>query len=115
MGSHFRVTIQLKGKGDPAFVEVTTTSQRVVSEGEALRRYDELDWTQPSTLIVGSEAHGASSEATALATVAASIPMAAGVESLNAAVATGVFLFEAQRQRRAAARLTEDAQFSSLA
>ena len=45
-------------------------------------------------------AHGASRNAQALAAEAVSIPMAAGVESLNAAVATAVLLFEVARQRR---------------
>lgn len=103
MGAHFRVPIRIKGKDDQAFIEATT-SQRVVSEGQARVRYDELDWTMPSTLIIGSEAHGASSEVAALATASASIPMASGVESLNAAVAAGIFLFEARRQRHAAER-----------
>jgi TrmH family RNA methyltransferase len=100
MGAHFRIPIHVKGKDDETFIE-SATGQRVVSDGQARERYDALDWTKPSTLIVGSEAHGVSREAAALATTSASIPMAAGVESLNAAVAAAVFLFEAQRQRRA--------------
>ncbi len=36
----------------------------------------------------------------ALGTAAAAIPLAPGVESLNAAVAGAVILFEAARQRR---------------
>jgi TrmH family RNA methyltransferase len=110
MGAHFRIPIQVRGKDHQALIE-SATGQRIVSDGHARERYDRLDWTQPSTLIVGSEAHGVSREASALATTSASIPMAAGVESLNAAVAAAVFLFEAQRQRRASNR----AQASSLA
>jgi TrmH family RNA methyltransferase len=63
--------------------------------------YDAADFTRPHALIVGSEAHGASAEAERLAAERVYIPMAAGAaESLNAAVAASVLLFEAARQRR---------------
>jgi TrmH family RNA methyltransferase len=52
-------------------------------------------------LIVGSEAAGAGEEAKAQATGQVAIPMAGQVESLNAAMAATVILFEAARQRRA--------------
>jgi TrmH family RNA methyltransferase len=58
-----------------------------------------LDWTRPTALIVGSEAQGVGAEAGALAQERVSLPMRAGVESLNVAVATAVLLFEALRQR----------------
>ncbi len=62
-------------------------------------RYTAVDWQQPSALIVGSEAHGASAQALALATGTVNIPMCNALESLNAAMAAGVILFEAARQR----------------
>ena len=62
--------------------------------------YDAVDWTQPSALIVGGEAHGAGKQAGALATGRVGIPMAGGAESLNAAMAATVILFEVARQRR---------------
>jgi TrmH family RNA methyltransferase len=58
-----------------------------------------VDWTRPVALIVGGEATGAGKRARVLAQGRVSIPMAAGVESLNTAVATAVTLFEAVRQR----------------
>ncbi len=62
--------------------------------------YDELDWTQSAVLIVGSETGGISEDARRFATSSASIPLYGHVESLNAAVAGAVILFEAARQRR---------------
>ena len=62
---------------------------------------DQVDWTQPCTLAIGSEAHGVSAELSAIATPVR-IPTT-GVESLNAAVASGVILYEARRQRNARA------------
>ena len=61
--------------------------------------YYEQDLTKPFALIVGSEAHGPSKEARMLATRTISIPLANGVESLNAAMAAGIILFEAVRQQ----------------
>jgi len=50
-------------------------------------------------LIIGSEASGAGQAALALATGHITIPMHAATESLNAAMAAGIILFEAARQR----------------
>jgi TrmH family RNA methyltransferase len=64
--------------------------------------YTGVNWKRPLALIVGGEARGASQTAIALASGRVSIPMERGFESLNAAVATGVLLFEIARQRRKA-------------
>ena len=63
--------------------------------------YTQVDWAQPCALVVGGEAEGASPEADKLVSGRVSIPMQRGIESLNAAVAAAVILFEAQRQRLA--------------
>lgn len=60
--------------------------------------YDAADWSRPWALIIGSEAHGDSAEAASLAAQRVYIPMSGDTESLNAAVAAGVLLFEARRQ-----------------
>lgn len=51
-------------------------------------------------VIVGSESHGVPSEVVQAATSTVTIPMAGSVESLNAAVAGALVVFEASRQRR---------------
>jgi TrmH family RNA methyltransferase len=61
--------------------------------------YTEVNWRQPSALIIGSEAHGAGQGAYQIAQGVVSIPIAAETESLNAAVAAAVILFEARQQR----------------
>jgi TrmH family RNA methyltransferase len=61
--------------------------------------YTAVDWRRPAALIIGSEAQGAGAEAERAATGRLTIPMADETESLNAAVAAGVILFEAARQR----------------
>lgn len=72
----------------------------------ACAHYD-VDWTAPAAVLVGSEGAGLSAdvrEDVRAGTVApVAIPMAAGLESLNAAMAGTVILAEAARQRAAAA------------
>ena len=61
-------------------------------------RYDDLDWTKPRLLVLGSEARGLSGRELADVDETVTIPMADGVESLNLGVAAGILLFEARRQ-----------------
>jgi TrmH family RNA methyltransferase len=75
--------------------------QVLLAEPSGAQPYDAFDLTQRTALIVGNEARGPSREAARLATARAGIPMWNKVESLNAAVAASVILFEAGRQRRA--------------
>jgi TrmH family RNA methyltransferase len=63
--------------------------------------YYGVDWRAPAALIVGNEAHGLSPAATQAATARVAIPMRGAAESLNAAMAASVVLFEALRQRSA--------------
>jgi TrmH family RNA methyltransferase len=58
-----------------------------------------VDWRRPVALILGSEAHGAGAAAERLASGRVTIPMRDETESLNAALAAGVLLFEVVRQR----------------
>lgn len=75
--------------------------QIIVADSGATDEYIELDLTRSTMLIIGNEAHGPSAEARKLATHAVRIFMYNGVESLNAAVAASIVLFESVRQRRA--------------
>lgn len=75
--------------------------QRVfLAEAGSPHLYYEQDLKRPFALIIGNEAHGPSREARRLATLTISIPLANDVESLNAAMAAGIVLFEALRQVR---------------
>jgi len=61
---------------------------------------DELDWTGPVVVVVGSEGKGLSRLVRQNCDAVVSIPMAGPTESLNASVAAGVVLAEIARQRR---------------
>lgn len=71
----------------------------LLAEAGSAHYYYEQDLRQPFALIVGNEAHGPSPAAHSLATLTITIPLANQVESLNAAMATGIILYEAVRQR----------------
>jgi TrmH family RNA methyltransferase len=74
--------------------------QVFLAEAGSPHLYFEQDLKRPFALIIGNEAHGPSREARSLATLPIAIPLANGVESLNAAMATGIVLYEAIRQAR---------------
>ena len=59
-------------------------------------------------LLIGNEANGLSKEASALADNLIKIPMEGNVESLNAAIAAAILMYEAARQRRVAASRTDE-------
>lgn len=62
--------------------------------------YDSVDYRKPSAFLIGNEGNGLTAEATRAASGKIHIPMLGRVESLNAAVAASVLMFEAARQRR---------------
>jgi RNA methyltransferase, TrmH family len=74
---------------------LTTTVQ------EDARPADLVDLAEPVALVIGNEGNGVPKELAAKADGAITIPCPGPVESLNAAVATSVLLYEAARQRTA--------------
>jgi len=98
MGAHFRLPLRVAASWDE-IASIVVDRQILLAAVKAGRPYDAVDWKSPTALIVGGEAEGASEEAHRLATETVSIPMAGAVESLNAAVAAGILLFAALRQR----------------
>jgi TrmH family RNA methyltransferase len=118
MGAHFRVPSaygvkwpELAERLKAAGVEQIFLAESEADEEANVRprktlalpdiAYYEVDWQKPSAVIIGNEAHGASQEAWQLATHTLHIPMPGGAESLNAAVAASLIIFEALRQRLA--------------
>ena len=95
--SHFAIPILIQA----GHFEPSSGMQYVLADGSGDTAPDDIDWTLPSTLIVGSEARGASDDFRSLADLSVAIPMTRSVESLNAGMAGSIILYEAARQRRA--------------
>ncbi|RKI84972.1 23S rRNA (guanosine(2251)-2'-O)-methyltransferase RlmB [bacterium 0.1xD8-71] len=66
--------------------------------GKAL--YEAGDYRKGTAFLIGNEGNGLREETAACADALIKIPMEGSVESLNAAVASSVLLYEAYRQRR---------------
>ena len=64
--------------------------------------YDEFDYADSfgTAFLIGNEGNGLTDETASLADEYLKIPMEGSVESLNAAVAASVFMYEAYRQKR---------------
>jgi TrmH family RNA methyltransferase len=79
----------------------TTSEHGTASErgGANLLLPWEIDWCEPTALLVGNEGAGLPEEIARSADARVRIPMASGAESLNAAAAAAVLFYEAARQR----------------
>ena len=62
--------------------------------------YDEQDYTKGTAFLIGNEGNGLTDQLADLADTYIRIPMYGQLESLNAAVASAVLMYETQRQRR---------------
>ncbi len=62
--------------------------------------YDELDYGEPTAFLIGNEGQGLKEGTASMAERYLRIPMEGQVESLNAAVASALLIYEAYRQRR---------------
>ena len=71
----------------------------VVTTLDSSKTIYDIDYNK-TAIIIGNEANGVSKEVMSKADVKAKIPMKGKTESLNAAVATGIVLYEAVRQTR---------------
>ena len=104
-GSAFRVPVvqekqgpalaALKERGIPVVAAVPASGER-----EAIP-CTKFDFTRPAAILIGNEGNGLSQDLLDRADALVAIPMPGPVESLNAAVAASVLLYEAARQRRA--------------
>lgn len=98
MSAHFRLPLRICATWTAVAAQLPPDASCYLADAHATLDYATVDWRAPSVLIVSNEAHGASADAR-VRSAAITIPMHGG-ESLNAAVAGSVILFEAARQRR---------------
>ncbi len=101
MGAHFRLPIHSMGWNEiKKLIKHSPGRAKVyLADAKGGVAYTQANFRVPLALIMGGEASGAGDEALALADEKVHIPMPGGSESLNAAIATGILLFEVLRQR----------------
>ncbi len=102
MGAHFRLPIHVLGWDEIEQLAKSQTDPPLrlyLAKSRGGQPAWQADLRSPLALIVGNEAAGAGSEARRRADTALSIPMPGGSESLNAAIAAAILLFEVVRQR----------------
>ena len=97
MGAHFRLPIHALPW---ELIRTHTHGLQIhLADMEGALSCWQADFRSPLALIVGGEAQGASQPARELATLQVCIPMPGRSESLNAAMAGGILMFEVVRQR----------------
>lgn len=96
MGAHFHLPIATLSWEEIA-AHLQNMPRIYLADAQGDLKYSDADWTPPLALIVGGETEGVSENARRIATASISIPMPGHAESLNAAVAAGILLFEAVR------------------
>jgi len=100
-GSVFRVPVLSVGE-DEAFGQLRKTGVRLLATAvEGAQAANDVDLAGPVALVIGNEGNGVPVELAAKTDGAVTIPCPGPVESLNAAVAASVLLYEAARQRAA--------------
>lgn len=97
MGAHFRTPIISAGWEEINEIVRGLTVYLAVMAGDVV--YTEANLKDACALVIGGEADGASQSARDLATMRVHIPMPGEMESLNAAVAGAILIFEVLRQR----------------
>jgi TrmH family RNA methyltransferase len=102
MGAHFHIPITTMTWDEIHYFLKTKTKPAIalyVSVVRGGKPFWEMDFCQPHAIVIGGEAEGSSSKPQQWADGYVNIPMPGGSESLNAAVAAGVIIFEIIRQR----------------
>jgi TrmH family RNA methyltransferase len=98
-GSVFRLPL-LSIDAEECFLPLREAGVRIwTTTGHAAEPADLVNLTGPVALLIGNEGNGVPPELAELADGAITIPCPGPVESLNAAVAASVLLYEASRQR----------------
>lgn len=101
MGSVFRLPVRHGMEVDDVIALARRQRLQIVAaDGGGRLRHTDADLRKPLLLVVGAEAAGVSAAWLQSADQHVHIPLCEPVESLNVAVAAGVLLFEAQRQRQ---------------
>ncbi len=98
MGSIFRMAIRVTEDLPGALLELRGAGFSVISSQlDGTPFYEREPVGERYALVIGSEGNGVTDEVKALATHRVKLPMRGGAESLNAAVAAGIMMYELTR------------------
>lgn len=99
MGSAFRLPVVPHVSRASAIAATRKAGCGLVATVLAGDAPDRVPFTGPTALFVGAEGQGLPDDLVAECDARTAVPMTPPVESLNVAVATGIILYEARRQR----------------
>ena len=98
-GSLFRLPL-ISASAEDCLARLRAAGVKILSTAvDGAEAADRIDLAGPVALIIGNEGNGVPEEVASQADQAVTIPCPGPVESLNAAVAASVLLYEASRQR----------------
>lgn len=100
-GSIFSIPVVVAPEVEPVTTAVQDAGLQILAttvDGEL--SLDDADLAAPTAWLFGSEAHGLSAPAAALADSRIAIPMSGGAQSLNVAAAAAICLYESAKAQR---------------
>lgn len=99
MGSFFRMTIA-ENIGTKQLIELKNQGFQLFSGALSVnaKSYAAVDYKKPTIIVIGNESNGVSDEVLAISECI-KIPIVGGAESLNAAIAAAIIMYEVLRQR----------------
>ncbi len=101
MGSIYRVPFAIVDDFNLVLKEIKLQGIRIFAAHLLGQLYDTKEsFRDKCAILIGNEANGLSDKVSAEADILVKIPMAGKVESLNAAVAAAILMYEVSRQRR---------------
>jgi TrmH family RNA methyltransferase len=100
-GAAFHLPIFAAEKSRPLFARLRQAGVRIVAtDRRSPSKIMDANLRGPVAILVGREAAGIAPEITAEADMRVSIPIRSGMDSVNAATAASIFLYEVARQRK---------------
>ncbi len=100
MGSALRLPVSSRNRLDEVLKQAKASGARTIaSAARNGRSPDDIEWSGGVVLLLGGEGPGLADDVAAACDERVTIPMTPGVESLNVAVAGGILIYAARRQR----------------
>ena len=96
MGALFRVSILRVEELADSIVALKDAGRRVLAAelNETAHTIDDISLTPSDIVVIGNEGHGISQEVSRACSASVILPISSSTESLNAAVAASIFLWE---------------------